>query len=198
MIIANSSQTLLGSTFASMFPDRVGRLVLDGVVDADHYVAPIWKESQRDADKVWSSFFKYCHEAKSSCQFYKPNDEITDIEERFESVMENLKENPISLVMKDTLTPFILTYSDIKFVVFMALYAPMQGFRSLAALLVILERNLGDWFEFDTTPPSYDLKPVCEHSQPRWSYADDAQRAIMCSDKRYPVSKLSETFFETS
>ncbi|KAA8573083.1 hypothetical protein EYC84_003613 [Monilinia fructicola] len=183
--------TLLGSTFASMFPDRVGRLVLDGVVDADHYVAPIWKESQRDADKVWSSFFKYCHEAKSSCQFYKPNDEITDIEERFESVMENLKENPISLVMKDTLTPFILTYSDIKFVVFMALYAPMQGFRSLAALLVILERNLGDWFEFDTTPPSYDLKPVCEHSQPRWSYADDAQRAIMCSDKRYP---LNQTF----
>lgn len=24
-----------------MFPDRVGRLVLDGVVDADYYVAPI-------------------------------------------------------------------------------------------------------------------------------------------------------------
>ena len=29
--------TLLGNYFASMFPDRVGRMVLDGVVDADDY-----------------------------------------------------------------------------------------------------------------------------------------------------------------
>lgn len=171
-----------------MFPDRVGRLVLDGVVDADHYVAPIWQESQRDADKVWSSFFKYCHEAKSGCQFYRANDEVTDIEERFESVMKTLKENPISYVLKDTLTPLILTYSDVKFLIFMALYAPMQGFRSVAGLLDILERNLGDWFGVYPTPPSYDLKPVCAHSQPRWSYPDDAQRAILCSDKKYPVS----------
>ena len=28
--------TLLGATFAAMFPDRVGRVILDGVVDADY------------------------------------------------------------------------------------------------------------------------------------------------------------------
>ena len=33
-----------------MFPDRVGRVVLDGVVDADLYVSPIWSDSLRDAD----------------------------------------------------------------------------------------------------------------------------------------------------
>ncbi|ESZ96084.1 hypothetical protein SBOR_3561 [Sclerotinia borealis F-4128] len=183
--------TLLGSTFAAMFPDRVGRLVLDGVVDADNYVAPIWRESQRDADKVWSSFFKYCQEAKSACQFYRANDEVADIEQRFESVMKTIKENPISLVMKDTQIPSILTYSDIKFIIFTTLYGPMQGFRSVAALLDVLERNLGDWIEFEPIPPSYDLKPVCAHSQPRWSYPDDAQRAILCGDKKYP---LNQTF----
>jgi pimeloyl-ACP methyl ester carboxylesterase len=31
--------TFLGCTFASMFPERVGRLILDGVVDADGYVS---------------------------------------------------------------------------------------------------------------------------------------------------------------
>lgn len=31
--------TLLGATFASMYPNRVGRLVLDGVVDAEDYYA---------------------------------------------------------------------------------------------------------------------------------------------------------------
>jgi pimeloyl-ACP methyl ester carboxylesterase len=39
--------TLLGATFAAMFPDRVGRVVLDGVVDADHYVAPVWVGSSK-------------------------------------------------------------------------------------------------------------------------------------------------------
>lgn len=187
-MIANYSQTLLGSTFAAMFPDRVGRLVLDGVVDADHYVSLAWIGSQRDADKVWSSFFTYCHEAKSACQFYRDNDEVKDIEERYKSVLENLKENPVSFVLKDTLTPLILTYSDVKFAIFMTLYAPMQGFRVAAQLLDILERNLGDYFEFSPTPPSYDLQPICAHPFPQWSYPNDAQRVIMCGDKKYPVS----------
>ncbi|KAF7907726.1 uncharacterized protein EAF01_005312 [Botrytis porri] len=180
--------TLLGSTFAAMFPDRVGRLVLDGVVDADNYVAPIWLESQRDADKVWSSFFRYCHEAKSACQFYRKTDKVTDIEERFESVMWRLKESPISLVSKDTLIPFLVTYSDVKYQIFQTLYAPLYGFQAVAQLLDILERNPEDWIEFTPTPPLNDFEFVCKHSQPKWSYFDDAQRVILCSDKKYPLN----------
>lgn len=190
MIVADFSKTLLGSTFAAMFPDRVGRLVLDGVVDADHYVAPLWLESQLDADKVWSSFFRYCHEAKSACQFYRADDEVSDLEERFDSAMKTLEESPVSLVLKDTSTPLILTYSDVKLAIFMALYAPLQGFRAIAILLDTLERKQENLLELNPTPLSYDLKPVCEHSQPAWSYIGDAQRATMCSDKRYPVSML--------
>jgi pimeloyl-ACP methyl ester carboxylesterase len=33
--------TLLGNTFASMFPGRVGRVILDGVCDADDYMAGV-------------------------------------------------------------------------------------------------------------------------------------------------------------
>lgn len=38
--IGYSYGTLLGATFSAMFPDKVGRVVLDGVVDADHYGIP--------------------------------------------------------------------------------------------------------------------------------------------------------------
>lgn len=31
--------TLLGATFAAMFPDRVGRVILDGVVDAGKFIS---------------------------------------------------------------------------------------------------------------------------------------------------------------
>lgn len=41
--------TLLGATFAAMYPDRVGRLILDGVVDpADHY-AGNWLTQLQDS-----------------------------------------------------------------------------------------------------------------------------------------------------
>lgn len=33
--------TMLGNTFASMFPDRVGRMALDGIVDADDYLSGV-------------------------------------------------------------------------------------------------------------------------------------------------------------
>jgi pimeloyl-ACP methyl ester carboxylesterase len=34
--------TLLGATFASMYPHKAGRVVLDGVVDAEDYYAGMY------------------------------------------------------------------------------------------------------------------------------------------------------------
>ncbi|KAM3075462.1 hypothetical protein ACMFMG_007609 [Clarireedia jacksonii] len=185
--------TLLGSTFAAMFPDRVGRLVLDGVVDADHYVSPIWLESQRDMHKVWASFFNYCHTAKFACRFYRDGDQVKDIEQRYQAVMEDLQENPLPLVLRDSKTPALLTVSAFKLQVFQSAYAPMNQFPLLALALDILDRKLGEILEYTPTPPSYDLKPVCEHAGPQRNYPNDAQRAILCGDKRYP---LNHTFSE--
>lgn len=44
--------TFLGNTFGSMFPDRVKRMVLDGVVDATDYTAQGWITNLQDTDKV--------------------------------------------------------------------------------------------------------------------------------------------------
>ena len=79
---------MLGATFASMFPDRVGRLILDGVgqyssysletftkfvllVDADGFVGPLWTESSWDTNKVFDSFATYCHKAGKRCHLYE-------------------------------------------------------------------------------------------------------------------------------
>ena len=63
--------TLLGATFAAMFPDKVGRVILDGVVDADHYVGPTWVDSLIDTDAIWDQFFVGCHEAGPSCKLFQ-------------------------------------------------------------------------------------------------------------------------------
>jgi hypothetical protein len=162
--------------------------VLDGVVDADQYVSSVWFESQTDMDKAWASFFTYCHTAKSACRFYRDGDKVEDIVKRYQAVMEDLRENPLPLVMRDSKMPAILTVSDFRLLVFRTAYSPIGGFPLIATALDILDRKLGEILEFTPTPPSYDLKPVCEHASPQRNYPGDAQRATLCGDKRYPVS----------
>lgn len=43
--------TYLGNTFAAMFPDRVHRLVVDGVVDAYNYRKSLWSDNLFDTEK---------------------------------------------------------------------------------------------------------------------------------------------------
>ncbi|KAK7022930.1 hypothetical protein VNI00_016820 [Paramarasmius palmivorus] len=69
--------TVLGATFAAMFPDKVERLVIDGVVDvANDYYTAQWREMLLDADKALQWFFKDCHAAGPElCAFYDESPE---------------------------------------------------------------------------------------------------------------------------
>lgn len=182
--------TLLGATFASMFPDRVGRVILDGVVDADHYVAPVWMDSIRDADTIFNSFPRHCYEAKELCALYRAGDEVTDVEERFFGTIDNLKENPILLTDPSSKTPVIITYSDIKRLFFSVLYAPTYGFPGIAFIMDFILKDQLQWIAqvFSISFP-FEIYPVCGEPRPAWMYPNEAQPAIMCSDKRYPLNE---------
>jgi pimeloyl-ACP methyl ester carboxylesterase len=41
MVISIKIGTLLSATYANMFPEKVGRMILDGVVNPIHYFNPI-------------------------------------------------------------------------------------------------------------------------------------------------------------
>jgi pimeloyl-ACP methyl ester carboxylesterase len=185
-------QTLLGATFAAMFPDRVGRLVLDGVVDADHYVAPVWEGSLRDTDAVYNSFAKYCHKAEAKCALWRPNDTVTDIDHRLENIFISLKKEPISFVDPETKMPVIITYTDIRLLMFLTLYAPTKTFNVIAQVLDLIDRELYSILStIFAWPAEYELPAFCgtstsaSHST---GYGSEAQFAIICSDKRYIVS----------
>lgn len=63
--------TALGATFASMFPDRVGRVILDGVVDSEEYYRGSWSGNMAQSDEAVESFFTYCHAAgPEKCAFW--------------------------------------------------------------------------------------------------------------------------------
>ncbi|KAK8135358.1 hypothetical protein PG984_003298, partial [Apiospora sp. TS-2023a] len=139
--------TLLGATFAAMFPESVGRVMLDGVVDADHYgkqpklslsrersrpstdkklslVEPVWKESIVDADAIFGKFFSYCVEAEEKCAFYQKGDTVEDIESRYNELLAKLLQEPKIVTDVGGNIPAILNAGDLRMVLFQALYSP--------------------------------------------------------------------------
>ncbi|KAI0422190.1 Alpha/Beta hydrolase protein [Xylaria grammica] len=175
--------TLLGATFASMFPNKVGRIVLDGVVHADHYVNPTWDSSVGDADAVWDKFFVYCAEQGTLCKFYRTGDDPEDVRKRFSETLSLLEEQPASVILPDTNLPALVTASDVKKSIFFAgLYAPIVGFPVIAELLDhALHNRLGH------IAKGAGMVSLCSNvTLPVWP--DDAMKGIACSDKRYKLN----------
>lgn len=60
--------TLLGQTFAAMFPSRIDRMFLDSVVDPHDYMTGIWTTYFLDAEKSLENFFRECLATPDLCE----------------------------------------------------------------------------------------------------------------------------------
>ncbi|KAL2075426.1 hypothetical protein VTL71DRAFT_369 [Oculimacula yallundae] len=178
--------TLLGATFAAMFPDRVGRVIVDGVVDADHYVSPVWRGSIQDADTISSSFSYYCHKAQSNCELYRSGDTVSSIEDRFQAVIERIKDHPVTMIHPQSQQPLVISLSQIRMILFSTLYAPNSGFTLVAWIFDRLSR--GDDEVLAQIFRLQEPEQFCTADLPAEMFLNEAQIAIMCSDKRYPFN----------
>lgn len=59
--------TVLGQVFASMFPDRVGRMVLDGNVMADNYIIDAGTKAYRNTERAFDHLIDQCYKEKQFC-----------------------------------------------------------------------------------------------------------------------------------
>ncbi|KAK3942899.1 Carboxylesterase A [Diplogelasinospora grovesii] len=178
--------TYLGATFARMFPGRVGRLLLDGVVDAELYETPMWRESLLDTDKVLHKFFEYCFEADSQCHLRRAGDKSPkDVEDRVLKILRDLEEHPVTFTNPQSFSPVILPAQLVRKLVFGALYSPIQNFPLLAMFLHhISERDTAMlWGMFPDMMQFCVLEGWLEAMFP-----GDAQRAVMCGDKDHPMN----------
>ncbi|KAL2125938.1 hypothetical protein VTI74DRAFT_2184 [Chaetomium olivicolor] len=178
--------TYLGATFARMFPDRVGRLLLDGVVDAELYETPVWSESLVDADMVLRLFWAKCYLAKKKCDFYREGDSVESVMGRYEEVMKSLETRPVTFTHPEHFFPVVLRASFVKLLVFGVLYQPIQGFPALATVLNWIYEG-----QYEMLAAMFqDAEMMCSISgNPAVMEAmTDAQRAIMCGDKQQPVN----------
>lgn len=134
--------TVLGTTFASLFPDRIGRMVLDGVEDADDYYRGVW-ETQFDTTKAVEDFFFYCHQAgPDACAFWANSTQA--IADRTKKVLEAVRQDPVPFT-DASLTPYpqLVGYEALVFYLFFALYTPIERFPIAAQIFAEMENRNG-------------------------------------------------------
>jgi pimeloyl-ACP methyl ester carboxylesterase len=133
--------TILGATFSAMHPDRVGRVVIDGVVDPSDYYDAHWLKNLRDTDKIMVRFSEYCFQAgPEKCPLYLGTS-ATDIEAHIEKIVTDLKENPIPVPASNTRGPEIVSYGDVISIITTALYETYREAEDLFHLLSELSRG---------------------------------------------------------
>ncbi|KAF2678763.1 hypothetical protein K458DRAFT_134759 [Lentithecium fluviatile CBS 122367] len=139
--------TVIGATFASLFPDRISHMVLDGVMDAEDYYSGGLETSVQDSDEAVRAFFRSCFEAGSEhCAFHGNANSWEELEDRYNAILDALKQSPIAVAdsfaqntIPFSLIPAVMTWQDLVSAVFSYVYSPVGQFPVLARILAKLE-----------------------------------------------------------
>ncbi|KAL0069109.1 hypothetical protein AAF712_003795 [Marasmius tenuissimus] len=132
--------SVLGSTFVTMFPDRVGRLIIDGCLDMDGWFRNDLAIQMHDADKTLQTFIDSCVAAgPSACPFHAPSS--AEINTNLNSLQEDVRANPVEVQMNDS--AITITYGGLRKTIFDLLVAGVDAYPMLAAGLKELEQGNG-------------------------------------------------------
>ncbi|RMZ17181.1 hypothetical protein D0860_00615 [Hortaea werneckii] len=182
--------TALGTLFASMYPGRIDRMVLDGVLDADDYFPGSWLASLADTDTILGRFFLYCYQAgRDSCPFWHEGGPQA-IHEAYEELLTQISNDPVAAPGTRSRGPEVINWTDLKLLVKDALYSPLKNFPIMATLMEELARGNGSQFadyknkfrkDLCSSPHLCDDPFSQECILPGWS-AYDALPAILCTD----------------
>ncbi|KAI0086450.1 TAP-like protein-domain-containing protein [Irpex rosettiformis] len=119
--------SVLGATYAAMFPNNVERLIIDGVMDTRNYYTTLWSQNLVDTEKGLDMFFEECVAAGPDlCGLYESN--AQKVKARFNGIIENLKRRPLAVPASDrdstSLDYGVIDYAIVKNIVFLFLYNP--------------------------------------------------------------------------
>ena len=189
--------TVLGTTLATMFPDRISRMVLDGVVDVDRYYSGKGISPVRDADAIFDRFGVYCDLAgPAACPLYQVGGSPSTIEETFLALDARIYNTSVPVLASSTHGPEIITWTDVRTLLRMALYQPLLMFPILAQALGRLQHGdasvMVDFKQNRRSSSACTADSQCQRLGP-WSAAcldprenePYASTAIMCSDAEY-------------
>ncbi|KAF4962493.1 hypothetical protein FSARC_9446 [Fusarium sarcochroum] len=133
--------TVIGTTFASMFPDRVERMILDGIVDAELYYRNDYSANVDQTDEAMKMFSTLCHSAgPKKCSFWGPSPH--NITARLDNIIHQLQNHPVPISGAQSRDiPTLVIYSDLKALFLTTVYTPIASFPVMADILHQVEHG---------------------------------------------------------
>ncbi|ATY60396.1 S33 family peptidase [Cordyceps militaris] len=133
--------TVLGQTYATLFPNRSERVIVDGVVDDFiWYDERILETDFVDTSNVFSGFFDECAKAGKECPLHFVADKKSDLERNVTRFIESLKEEPASVYVNSTYFGTI-KYTTVMDGVFSHLYRPKEWYSLADNLAQLMQGN---------------------------------------------------------
>ncbi|KAH7067838.1 alpha/beta-hydrolase [Auriculariales sp. MPI-PUGE-AT-0066] len=190
--------TILLATFVAMFPHNVGRIVMDGVGDAENYYSGAWDNNLIDTDVGLELAISACSNS-SACALSHSSPAVSEnssrrlssaaVRERLKNILFALSHNPIAT--RDALNGnyALVDKSLARKVLFDTLYSPMRGnmARTFSALVAAEHGDgvpllrLSGLDEALWRCPNSD-RPSCGWLQPATDDAEISGIAIACTD----------------
>uniref|UniRef100_A0A0C4BL31 Peptidase S33 tripeptidyl aminopeptidase-like C-terminal domain-containing protein n=1 Tax=Fusarium oxysporum (strain Fo5176) TaxID=660025 RepID=A0A0C4BL31_FUSOF len=204
-----SYSTILGQTFAAMFPERIGHLLLDSVVEPDGYYRGNWASATRDTESALFHFFEQCIDADVEvcplANFTGTKTTAESLMSQLSDVLQKLKDDPI-MVPKELQAPRVFWFSPgkwdlslfIKSVIQANLYSPAKFLRLSSILGPVLVGN----FSSLIGPEAIEIQAQAAKEAPEkqkedglpWNLGVDAFHAIACSDSKYRAEKPEDMY----
>lgn len=136
--------TVLGSVFADMFPQHVGRVAIDGVVDVPAYHEGAWSNNLLDTEDEFRLLFEECVSAgPEACPLAKivpQGTKASDLHTEVSNWLAQLKSHPIPALQVQP--PQLLTFGSVVGQIFTSLYAPVQWPGLVQRLAEAIEGNV--------------------------------------------------------
>ncbi|KAF9641105.1 alpha/beta-hydrolase [Lasiodiplodia theobromae] len=168
--------TTLGATVAAMFPDRMDRVILDGVQNPHEYYHGHDIEMFTDTDKTFAGVLSACVEAgPERCALAGSNRTAASLEKDVYSLMEELKQRPIPL------SGILIDYHLVRGYILLGLYNPVNYPSIMALLDGLLSKNL-----------TVITEAMAGSASVTASAGNDAQKGIQCGDKGADVSAWAD------
>ncbi|KAF4465968.1 alpha beta-hydrolase [Fusarium albosuccineum] len=200
-----SYSTILGQTFAAMFPDRVGRLLMDSTLTPDDYYRGGWLSATRDVEATLSNYFNQCIEAGPTlCPLanYSGSDTTSkSLMNALSEVFEYLRENPILLAEEiQAIQPewwfppgSMTVYYKLKASIMNGIFSPAAFGGVTKTISDALARNWTTYTDPSTIPDIPGAENV-SLADLTWSIGLDRFHGIACGDQAYRAKSPEEMY----
>ncbi|KAF3048596.1 hypothetical protein E8E11_008980 [Didymella keratinophila] len=187
--------SILGTTFAQLFPDRVGRMIIDGVMDPSDYYDGAWTKSITQGDDAVRAFAFQCFDARSECAFFANDSTPEAILQRLDTILRDLEDNPIGVSDPYWFNfPAVVNHMDLHGLIMLATYNSYERFPMLAYTLSELEQRNGTSLALLSSKGiDFPGDSMCEAPTPTYNLAL-TKYITACNDMdgRYNISSVGK------